>query len=383
MIGNIYITGQIGSTKDEKGVELMDVVDQFTKVGQCEKYNVWINSPGGSVEVGNKIAEYLQTIKNVYTIANEFCASIATRIHVAVPLDYRLITKGTDYLIHCPLLDGISGNSDELKAASEYLKPIENELLKVYTKATKQPKETISILMKQETIFTDEQCVTMGFASKIIPKQFNFKAVAYSNNNQITNEEMSWKEKYEKAKASMLDFFKDEPGTPPARAQAVTEGRNPVALKVTSDKGELQTPYDDGILPMDPITDAEGNALEAGEYTLEDGTILVVMADEIGSWVSEIKNAPEPEAKTDAEKLQALEAEKTQWDAEKAEMAAAIEDLTAKSELLAKKVTGSSYVPPVSPQAYRPVAGAGKKPEVAITSEDMRNRRAEYKLKNK
>lgn len=382
MIGHIYITGTIGSTKEEKGVELMDVIDQFTKAGECDQYNIWIKSPGGFVDVGNKIAEYIQTKKNVFTIADEYCASIATRIHVAVPVENRMITKGSSYLIHCPLLDGISGNSDELKAASEYLKPIENELLKVYTKATKQPKETISLLMKQETVFTDEQCVSMGFASKIIPKQFNFKAVAYSNNNQITNDEMSWKEKYEKAKAAMQDFFKDESGTPPARAHK-TEGRTAVAMKVTSDKGELETPYEDGILPMDPITDAEGNALEAGDYTLEDGTILVVMADEMGSWVAEVKNAPEPAATTDAETIAALQKENEELKAERDEMSTAIEDLTAKSELLAKKVTGSSYVPPASATAYRPVAGAGKKPETAITSQEMRDRRAEYKSKNK
>jgi ATP-dependent Clp protease protease subunit len=78
--GHIYITGYIGSFKDEngvdiKGVELIDVISAVQRNMNAEKYNVYIKSNGGRVDVGYNIYEYLKDLKqHITTIIDEECA---------------------------------------------------------------------------------------------------------------------------------------------------------------------------------------------------------------------------------------------------------------------------------------------------------------------
>ena len=154
MVGNIHIIGQIGNSYDEngnitvKGVELVDVVSQVEPLIGCKKINVWINSGGGYVSVGNDIAKYLSNIPNVVTIADGFCASIATKIHLSVPVENRKVVTGTSYMIHNPLVPQIeNANVNDLKDVIDGLQPIQNELVKTYTDATGTSKEAIQALM--------------------------------------------------------------------------------------------------------------------------------------------------------------------------------------------------------------------------------------------
>ncbi len=184
MIGNVYIIGQIGSNYDDngnlikKGVEVIDVVQQLSSLQDAERVNVYINSEGGFVDTGRQIAELLKNVPNCFTIASELCASIATEIHLAVPLQNRLIEKGTTYMIHNPLFMGVSGDADTLKRMSESIKKTESEMESMYSKATGLSKEILSSLMQVETHLTDEQAVKLNFASKVIDKMERKRGIA-------------------------------------------------------------------------------------------------------------------------------------------------------------------------------------------------------------
>ena len=196
MIGNVYIIGQIGSNYDDngnlikKGVEVIDVVQQLSSIQDAERVNVYINSEGGFVDTGRQIAELLKNVPNCFTIASELCASIATEIHLAVPLQNRLIEKGTTYMIHNPLFMGVSGDADTLKRMSDSIKKTESEMESMYSKATGLSKDILSSLMQVETHLTDEQAVKLNFASKVIDKMER-KAVALFNNQKSNMKEQS------------------------------------------------------------------------------------------------------------------------------------------------------------------------------------------------
>lgn len=369
MVGKILIVGQIGSFADEsgnvtKGVELLDVIEQVNNQPGRETYEIWINSEGGSVEVGEDIGKYIASLPNATTIANGLCASIATHIHLAVPLANRKIVEGTVYMIHNPLVTGVSGNSEDLKMLAEWLKPKEESMVKMYMKATGQSKESIALLMKGETEFTPQQCINFGFASQIIPKQY--KAVAFLNKQTVEN--MSFKDNLNSAleKLKSMNILNSAGGAAPeggngggtadpnkpTRIAMVTENRTAVAIKVTSkDDVVYVTPFDDGILPGDSITTEDGNPLEPGEIELKDGTILVIMADETGSWVAEVKP---PAGGTADEMVAQLQKENADLKAQLAEQETSLKEVSDQVELLAKKMTGSTYVPPVSPVAFKP-----------------------------
>src|SRR3989304_4220428 len=172
----INITGQIGTSYNEdgsvkeKGVELQDIVSQVEANKDAEKKIFIITSGGGSVQTGKAIAKYISSISGAETVANKLCASIATEIHLSVPLERRSVVAGTQYFLHAPLLNNINGNADELIQMAEYVKETEKEMLSMYVKATGMDKSAIEGLMKQETSLTPEQCVQLRFASKIIPE---------------------------------------------------------------------------------------------------------------------------------------------------------------------------------------------------------------------
>src|SRR5690625_5103242 len=87
MNGNIYINGLIGTRLnekgevEEKGVELLDVILQVKNQPKAESFTVYINSPGGYVDVGFEIHDYLKSLgKPIKTVGQGMVASIATVI---------------------------------------------------------------------------------------------------------------------------------------------------------------------------------------------------------------------------------------------------------------------------------------------------------------
>jgi ATP-dependent protease ClpP protease subunit len=77
MVGKININGQIGGKiQKEDGTEvdgfsLTDIIEQVTSQKGALSWEVTINSGGGSVEVGNAIADYIQSLGDITTIADE------------------------------------------------------------------------------------------------------------------------------------------------------------------------------------------------------------------------------------------------------------------------------------------------------------------------
>ncbi|MEY4571067.1 MAG: hypothetical protein RLZ10_260 [Bacteroidota bacterium] len=330
-MSKIYIKGQIGSTYNddgtvlEKGVELQDVVEMFEPLKNEPNVEIYINSAGGNVNVGNKIHDYLSSFKNITTIADECCMSIATKIFLSAPIENRKIIQGCNFLVHCPLIPNLSGNSDDFLQASKDLKVYENDMVSMYVKKTGLSKEAVSGLMKQETSLTPEQAVSMGFAGEILPN-FKFKAVAFFDNKKHNMKKTGFL-------ASILALF----------SMDVNKDRVVEALILETDKGSLETPFSD--LMVGDIALLDGMPAEAGTYTMPDGTIIAVSE---GGVISAITN-PSPavdelmvEMKAE---LESLKTSLTEKDSMIAEMQAKIdENATVVASLEAEKTETAEIV---------------------------------------
>ena len=372
MQGNIYIIGQIGNSYKEdgsinaKGVELVDVVNQLEPLSECENINVWINSGGGLVETGHQIAEYLATKSNVTTIADEFCASIATEIHLSVPVAKRKVVAGTQYMIHNPLFPQITNaNANDLREMADVLDPIQEGLVKMYTKQTGTSKEAIQALMNVEASLTDEQLVTLGFVSEIINK-VQLKAVAFIDPKDVINKQSNM------SKIKLGLYMK---------AMAMVKGREVKAIIEEVEQGTIETPFSD-LMPGDPIMLGEV-AAPADTYVLADGTKIVVVDEGV---ISEII----PAASDDAEpeevlnlkaKLAELEAENVALKAENEVNASAIAQMETEHE--ATLVVLNELEQKRSTFKPAPAATAFRKPaEVTKTAKElMAERKAAYKSK--
>jgi ATP-dependent protease ClpP protease subunit len=370
--GHVYIIGQIGSDQNSKGVEIQDVVSKVESMKDFERIFVHIDSHGGFVDVGNAIFDYLKTKSNVYTIAENVCMSIATKIHLSAPIEKRFVQEGTKYLIHNPLFQNVSGNADELIQMAESLKPTQNELLKMYVEETGISKEAVSGLMNQEAFISEEQLVEMNFASKILPKK-ELKAVAFFNTNEKNNKMSKFKIQALKTMASALGVDLSEL----TKADA-NEGREAVALMIETDGGTLETPFSD-LMVGDPVL-IEGVQAPAGTYVSSvDGMTIVI--DENGM-ISEIIPAEEETEDVEAmkEEIANLKAENESLKAEKETLNSQIEtSKNEKEEVLASieamKKIQSKFVPKT---ANRVVNSKGKtevlslKERIAIRKEQSK-----------
>ena len=321
IIGNIYITGVIGSNEGSKGVELQDVVLQVEANKGAECFHIHINSPGGSVNTGRLIAEYISKLENAVTIATGLCGSIATEIHLSVPLLNRKIIAGTKYFIHNPLLQDVSGNASELQKASEFVKVYEKEMLQMYVKRTGTDKAAIEGLMNAETSLTDEECKALGFVSEVISKP-ELKAVAFLDKEIIKNEN------------KLIDMSKIteeiKQGFANLKAELGLKKPEVKAGMLTTDNGELSYESEGELPEVGEVVMLGEEVAPEGVYTDENGTMVTVVADgvvdsvvlaEEEETIEALKLKLEEQANANAEEMEALRTSFTeQMDALKVEI---------------------------------------------------------------
>lgn len=182
MNGTVQVFGHIGpSSVDEaglfhKGVQLLDVIEQAESI-EGNDITVEVNSPGGFVDVGDAIHDYLISLKakgkKITTVQKGLVGSIATKIFLAG--DARLVDDRYEFFIHNPLVDQqITGDQDAVRAIADQLGETENSLKAFYGQFTGITPEGLDALMKQETSLTADQAVKFKFATgKVKTPVFN------------------------------------------------------------------------------------------------------------------------------------------------------------------------------------------------------------------
>jgi ATP-dependent protease ClpP protease subunit len=271
--GQIYIHGVIGSYTDDdgqeiKGVELLDVISQVKRQPDATSFLVHIGSPGGLVDAGNQIYDYLLSLRNsgirVDTITDSYInekgevrqgvGSIATKLFLAG--EERSIIEGHQFFIHNPWAQLQPGDSKQIKIELKGLEATEAELRNFYQTHTKITESGLKGLMDKETGMGADHAVELGFATKkVAATRVKAFALHKSKNNMSTT-----------IKALDLEL---EGG------QRVSVSSEDPANLVGADA---------------VIVDANGQAMPApdGEHKLSDGRILVVM----GGKVTEVKGDP-------------------------------------------------------------------------------------------
>ena len=171
-------------------IYILDAIDDYTfnaeefknNLNQCQGniLNIHISSPGGSVFLGNTMANMIQeykmrTNKKVKCIINGLCASIATQI--ALVADEVVMYENSLFMIHLASCM-IYGNKKEMLEQIEILDKIDNILAKTYSNKTGLSVEECLDMMEKETWLNAEECLEYGFIDTIINKQLALVACA-------------------------------------------------------------------------------------------------------------------------------------------------------------------------------------------------------------
>lgn len=191
-IGNIYISGVIG-----EDISDVDVIRQVKSLPEdTSELHAFITSPGGSIDIGFSIHNYLKTLEiPVHTFARGNCDSIATVIFQAG--DKRFIEENIQsFTIHNANIElfGIL-EANDLEQLGKELKKEEDRITKFYSEKTGLKFQTLDNLMDRETILNSEEVLKLGFADAIYSEM---KAAAKIIRKKLENETkktMSWESK--------------------------------------------------------------------------------------------------------------------------------------------------------------------------------------------
>ena len=289
-VERINIHGHIGpSYVDEagilqKGVELVDIISAV-KGTDSLILQFSVKSPGGYVEMGNQIYDYLMSLKKegrqIHMYQDGLVGSIATKIFMAG--DVREVDPLHEFFIHNPWMVPESGDSDKLREQADALDVTEKELRKFYASHTNISDEGLDALMKNETSLTAEQAVKLGFATRV--KSLAFALITTKNKMAEKKTEVSFME-------HVQAFFtkKEEPkkkGVAP-KAQKPENQINNLVVMLADGAGSFWVEGEsvqEGMAAF--LLDADGQPtqepLPDGDYALEDGSMVSVADGKISA----------------------------------------------------------------------------------------------------
>lgn len=265
-----------------KGTELLDVVEQVMSFPEASEIEVSVNSPGGYVDIGDSIYDYLTSLKKkgktITTIQTGLVGSIATKIFLAG--DRRIADDRYEFFIHNPFQADVTGDADQVRAVADGLDKTEKLLRKFYAQFTNITDEGLDGLMKIETGLTADQCLKFGFATekKLVPAlniiNKNYKKVSKPTEKSFMEHVQAFFTNEKKAKGVQPKAKAQIPGvTPEAKSLAVELADGAGSFWV---EGEALTVGANAFL-----FDAEGKptneVVQDGEYPMADGSIVAIL----------------------------------------------------------------------------------------------------------
>ena len=200
---DFYIYGAIVDEKEadwwtgETSKTEIDINEMKSEIEELKKenitdFNIYINSPGGSVFASSTIVSLLKRFKQergikIHSYIDGLCASAAT--YICMVADDINVYQNSIMMIHKPLSIAY-GNSDDFQKEIDTLNTIENNLMiPMYMNKFKKSEEELRNLIKDETWFNGNV-----FDKYYIGEFFNInyidetkQAVALKDSNLLKN----------------------------------------------------------------------------------------------------------------------------------------------------------------------------------------------------
>ena len=245
---NIYITGIIG-----EDTKLIDVISQVGKSEIGEDLAFIITSPGGLVDEGFAIYNYIKNLtNNTETVGRFQVDSIATVIFQAGKVR-KIETNVKSFVIHnvnIPFTHP-AAEAHMLEMLAEIMRADEQRIADFYAKNSALSKDVFAHLMNNATNLKPEEVVALGLADSVVSME-SVQNVILQN---LTN-------------MNILDFIKSK-----VKLKNVT---------LSTDKGEIMVADSDPI--GKEVTLADGSVAPDGSYVVEGKTYVV-----LGGLLVEIK----------------------------------------------------------------------------------------------
>lgn len=161
--GEIYVYGDITDFKwFDEDVTPKEMKTELDKLKGVDEIHLYVNSPGGGVFAGMAIHSMLKRFEaKIIAHVDGLAASIASVIIMAA--DEIHMPKNALIMIHNPAA-GAFGEADEMRKIADALDKVKTSIVETYMNRVDTTEEEVRQLMDEETWFTGEEAVALGFA---------------------------------------------------------------------------------------------------------------------------------------------------------------------------------------------------------------------------
>lgn len=142
--------------------DVQKVLDKFQDGDEIE---VYINSPGGVIDVGSEIYTLLRSMKDnvkIY-ITGEACSAAS----IAAMAAYCEMSPTALMMVHC-VSSGVRGNHNDMEHMAEVLRTADKALCTAYIAKTGMTEAEVLEMMENETWMTAEQAKEKGLIDNIM-----------------------------------------------------------------------------------------------------------------------------------------------------------------------------------------------------------------------
>jgi ATP-dependent Clp protease, protease subunit len=137
--------------------------------------NIYINSPGGHVESGDSIYDFIKFVRPTVRVIGSGCiASAAALIFVSAQKKYRYCLPNSRFMIHQPR-GGIGGKYTDIEIQANEIIRMKNRLIETFAKETGQSVEKIRNDAERDFWMNPREAIDYGLAGSVINRISDLK----------------------------------------------------------------------------------------------------------------------------------------------------------------------------------------------------------------
>lgn len=147
-----------------------DVQKVLDIVQPGDDIDVYINSPGGVIDVGSEIYTLLRQISETCTVKIYITGEACSAASVIACAAYSIMAPTALMMVHC-VSSGIRGNHSDMEHMAEVLRTADRAMCTAYTEKTGMTEEEALDMMEHETWLTAQQAKEKGLVDEVMFKE--------------------------------------------------------------------------------------------------------------------------------------------------------------------------------------------------------------------
>lgn len=147
-----------------------DVQKVLDIVQPGDDIDVYINSPGGLIDVGSEIYTLLRQISETCTVKIYITGEACSAASVIACAAYSIMAPTALMMVHC-VSSGIRGNHSDMEHMAEVLRTADRAMCTAYTEKTGMTEEEALDMMEHETWLTAQQAKEKGLVDEVMFKE--------------------------------------------------------------------------------------------------------------------------------------------------------------------------------------------------------------------